>query len=63
MAGQDAPSDFLFDVISVGFRVDLDSIGSLRLYVTNNVPGRNYKGMITAGTDARSVIAASNGGS
>jgi hypothetical protein len=62
MAGQDAPSDFLFDVIGVGFRVDLDSISGLRLYVTNNVPRRNYKSMITAGTDPRGVIAASNGG-
>ena len=42
--------------------LDLDSIGGLRLYITYNVPGRNYKSMITAGTDPRGVIAARNGG-
>ena len=63
MASQDAPSDFLFDVISVGFRVDLDRIGGLRLHGTSNVLGRNYKGMITARANSRGVIAASNGGS
>jgi len=63
MTGQNAPSDFLFDVVRMRFGVELDGIGSFSLDVTNNVPGWNYKGMIATRANPRGFVVAGNGGS
>jgi hypothetical protein len=62
MASQDSPSELLFNEVSMGFGVDLNSICRLGLYVTDNVPDRNYEGVITTGADAHGVAAAGYSG-
>lgn len=62
MAGQNTPSDLFFNVVGVRFRVDLNGVGGLRLYPGDQVPGRNDKGVITAGIGPRGVIAAGHRG-
>jgi hypothetical protein len=62
MASQDSPSELLFNEVSVGFDVDLDSISSLGLYITDNVSDRNYEGVITTRANARGVVTTGYGG-
>lgn len=62
MAGHKTPAKFLPDVVGVGFRVKLKRVDGFRLHSTLHVSGGDDKGVITAGTDARRIIAASDGG-
>ena len=58
MTGHKAPYEFLSDVVGMGFGVELDDIGSVRLDVADHVTNRDDKGMVTTRANSRGVIAA-----